>query len=844
MSTRISVPRPPHAHVPRPHLVQRLDACRGAAVRVVQAPAGYGKTQLVAEWARAQPLDEAVVWVTVERRSGTPAGFWRTLAERLGRLSPGGDAAHPQDADEAQEAALRLAAALDRPLTVVVDRFEALTDDTVAENLFRWAAATEDVSVVLAARTRPPAALMSGVGAAVVLGASDLAFTAEETADLAAGLGAPLAESAAETLAREAEGWPLAIRIALQHSADGDAGPWQESGDTVAEAQRELLGGLVGHPGFPALATASVAEAVTPELADALGIRADHLPVFDETVQRGLGWWEHRDGERFFRIHPVIRRALRDRLAPADRREAYAALASWLSARGEHGPAFGAAIESERWDLARHLAYAAFADITAYMSFSTDAVAKLPPAVTRSDAMLGFLSALSAYARGHTARAISALGSAFATSQRRRLLAPGRVTPERVWAQGLLAAGLRLSGRYEFVGPALERFQTMLREVEDPEGLLAPAMGLFANEVAVTELYLDRLEEARQALTHAPRAAGRTKKQQFYGDAMDALILVQQGRFEDAGRRVRALREEGLPPGFEDSFYGIPLQLAAAALHLEDGAPADAAAALRRTEPHWSTTENWPLLLVAHTEASWHGGDALTALETFDVRQAEQHRRARVSPALTARLRAIKAELLVAAGRPREARQLLGGHLRHPRLAVARAMTLLVEGRLADAAATTEEALRLPGLTARDRVDLQLIAAACALRAGDVPAAARPFRTAADLAVRNGMSTPFARLGLDERRRLLDEVGAGREWRDALLARPALFPEGSGEAPLTKKELVALQDLARGVTLARAAERHRVSVNTIKAQRRTLYRKLGVSTATEAVRRARERGLL
>lgn len=844
MTTRTSsVPRPPHAHVARPRLVQRL-AAADAAVRIVQAPAGYGKTQVVAEWARQRQLDQDVVWMHAEDARADPLRFWTTLGDRIAGLSAAArDAASHAVEEGPREAAIRAAAALAAPLTVVIDQFDRI-DAPLAQELFDWAASTAHVSLVLTTRTPPSIALATSVGAAFVLDAADLAFDEKETGLLARALGASLEDERIRTLARQTGGWPLATRIALQLAADGPADPSRGGPDSIAEVARALIGDLADHPGFTALGRAAVAESLTLDLARTLGLAVEHADILDAAAERGLGWWESQDGERRFRLHPLIRRALDSQLSAEERRDAYRSLARWLSDHGEPGAAFVAAVDGAHWDFARYLAYTAFTDVTGSMSRTPDLMARVPASVTRSDPMLGFLSALSHYGNGRTARAVSALGSAFATTQRRRILAPGRVSPERVWAQGLLAAGLRLSGRYEFVEPALRRFESMLDSAEDPEGLLTPAMGLFANELAVTELYLGRLDEAREALARAPRRPRRTKKQHYYADALDALILTRQGRFADARRTVDLLRDEGVPVGFDESFYGIPLMLATAALHLEDGSPADAVAALRRTEAHWSTTENWPLLLCAHAETTWHRDGAVSGLEAFEIRQAEQHRRPGIGPAMSALLRATKAELLLAAGRTREARQLLGAHPHHPLLAVVKAQALLAEGRLAEASAAADTTLRLSGIDPRTRLDLLLVTAAAALRGEDPEAATRPFRHAADLGVRHGMRTPFARLGTDERRVLLDAMGAENDVRDAVLGLPALFPDWNGVPRLTKKELVALQDLARGISLPAAAERHRVSVNTIKAQRRTLYRKLGVSAGSGAIARARDLGLL
>lgn len=70
-------------------------------------------------------------------------------------------------------------------------------------------------------------------------------------------------------------------------------------------------------------------------------------------------------------------------------------------------------------------------------------------------------------------------------------------------------------------------------------------------------------------------------------------------------------------------------------------------------------------------------------------------------------------------------------------------------------------------------------------------------------------------------------------------------PTGTTEdrAPLTRRELVVLSHLSDDVTLDDVARELFVSRNTVKTQVRSVYRKLGISTRTEAVEHARRLGL-
>src|SRR5258706_8526671 len=69
---------PPCTHlVPRPRLTDSLDHRQPAGLTLVVAPAGYGKTTLLANWARGQPWP--VAWLALEDADNDPDRFWRYL---------------------------------------------------------------------------------------------------------------------------------------------------------------------------------------------------------------------------------------------------------------------------------------------------------------------------------------------------------------------------------------------------------------------------------------------------------------------------------------------------------------------------------------------------------------------------------------------------------------------------------------------------------------------------------------------------------------------------------------------------------------------------------------------
>ena len=87
LATKLNVPGLRPDLVPRPRLAQRLDEGRGRGLVLVCAPAGYGKTVLLAEWVRRGR--HLVAWLSLDAGDNDPARFWRHMVAALDRVRPG-----------------------------------------------------------------------------------------------------------------------------------------------------------------------------------------------------------------------------------------------------------------------------------------------------------------------------------------------------------------------------------------------------------------------------------------------------------------------------------------------------------------------------------------------------------------------------------------------------------------------------------------------------------------------------------------------------------------------------------------------------------------------------------
>lgn len=216
---RITIPRLPRRLVPRQRLLRRLHDGVGNGLTVVVAPAGYGKTTLIAMF--AAEVEFQPVWLSLDSSAGAP----EVLAQQLGvafagdrEFEPPAVATKFSDLQAYVHAAARQAALdSDLPLLLVVDNVEELTDAREACALLVWMLEVlpEGSEVVLSGREIPfiPAInARMATGEIVVIEAADLAFDADETRCAIEAAASP--ETADSVLERTA-GWPVAVMASV-----------------------------------------------------------------------------------------------------------------------------------------------------------------------------------------------------------------------------------------------------------------------------------------------------------------------------------------------------------------------------------------------------------------------------------------------------------------------------------------------------------------------------------------------------------------------------------------------------------------------------------------------------
>jgi LuxR family maltose regulon positive regulatory protein len=87
LATKLHVPWPQPGFVPRPRLVQALRRGLAWGRILICAPAGFGKTALLADWARS--VGQPVAWLSLDAGDSDPARFWRYVIAALDQAQPG-----------------------------------------------------------------------------------------------------------------------------------------------------------------------------------------------------------------------------------------------------------------------------------------------------------------------------------------------------------------------------------------------------------------------------------------------------------------------------------------------------------------------------------------------------------------------------------------------------------------------------------------------------------------------------------------------------------------------------------------------------------------------------------
>jgi LuxR family transcriptional regulator, maltose regulon positive regulatory protein len=904
LTTKLFVPPPQPAVVPRPRLIGRLNEGLRRRLTLVSAPAGFGKTTLVGEWVAGCGLPAA--WLSLDEGDNDPARFLaylvaalRTIRANVGEGVLGAlRSPQPPPAESILTALLNEIAAVPEDFVLVLDDYHVIDARAVDDALtFLIEHLPPGMHLVIATREDPhlPLARLRARGQLTELRAADLRFTSSEAAEFLKGMmGLDLSAEDVAALEDRTEGWIAGLQLAalsMQGRADTAGFIKSFTGshrfvldylvEEVLQRQPERVRGF--------LLQTAILDRLSGPLCDAVTGEEDGRGLL-EILERGNLFVVPLDDERhLFRYHHLFADVLQARLveeqpdrAPILHRRA----SEWYEQNSLQADAVRHALAAKDFERVADLVELAALEMLGSGQEDTlfGWLEALPDELVAARPVLSVYYAFALFGRGGfeavDARLRDAerwLDTTAETGEQGEASSVDMVVVDQVAFRSLpgtiAVARAYIAGARGDVPGVVQQARQAIDHLPGDDYLWR---GAAAALLGIAYWTSGELEAAHRSFADGvayQQKAGHIRFQ-VVGTHILADIRIAQGRLNEAVRtyeqslQVAKERDETVW-GTADLYVGL------SELHRERGDLEAATQHLLRSKElgeHVGLPETRYRWYVAMARIKEAQGDLDGALDLLD----EAERLYVESPDPDVRpVAALKTRVWVAQGRLGEA---LGwareqGLSAHDELSYLREFEYSTLARVLIAQYKSERVERsiheAIGLLERLRTAAEeggrmgsvieiLVLQALAYEArGDSPAALVPLERALSLAEPEG----YVRVFVDEGRpmaKLLSEAAAHGimpAYTTKLLAvleseehkgeeGSHRFPTESVVEPLSQRELEVLRLIARGLSNREISQRLFLALSTVKGHNRIIFSKLMVQRRTEAAARARELGLL
>jgi LuxR family maltose regulon positive regulatory protein len=900
LETKLHVPRWRRSLVERPRLSDRLSRGTESALTLVSAPAGFGKTTLLAEWLAIAAADgRAVAWLSLDPRDNDPALFWTYLVAALNTAAPGAGAGalsllqSPEPPGEAGLVTLlNDLDAISDDVVLVLDDYHVIGARDVQDGMaFLLEHLPPQIHLVIASRADPalPLARLRGRGELTEIRAADLRFTpGEAAAYLNEVMGLVLTATDVAALEGRTEGWIAALQLAalsMQGREDtaafiaGFAGDDRYIVDFLAEEVLQRQPGNVQQ----FLLQTSVLDRLCGPLCDAVTGQDGGKAKLAALERGNLFLVPLDDRRRWYRYHQLFADVLHARLRdeqPDEVPDLHRRASGWHEQNGEPSEAIRHALAAGDFERAADLVELAIpamrrsrqeAAVLGWLELLPDEVVRVRPVLS-----VGFAGALLAGGEfeGVEARLRDAeqwLDGATGIGQGSRAPAAQMIVVDdaefrRLPAEIPLYRAAQALARGD--RPATVRHARRALELSPADDHLGRAsaaalMGLASWASGDLEAGYSGYAECMAGLRRAGHIADT------FGCAIAlADIRRTQGRLGEAMRTYeqalqRAPQQGGsVLRGTADMYVGM------SEIHRErDDLRAATQQLLRSQElgEHIGLPQNRYRWRVAMARIRQAEGDLSGALDLLNEAErlyvGDFFPNVRPVPALRARVRVAQGELGEALGWAREqglsfdddlsylrefehitlARVLLAGYTSEHAARPIQEATRLLEGLLLAA----EEGERTGSV-----IEILVLQALARQSQDDVPAALASLQRALTLAEPEGYVRIFADEGppMATLLRAAAKRGTAPGYVRRLLAAVNKTGDGAPASqgliePLSERELDVLRLLGTDLGGPEIARELIVSLNTVRTHTKNIYAKLGVNNRRAAVRRARELNL-
>ena len=879
VSTKLSIPVLPTTLLPRPQLMHKLNEALSHKLTLLSAPAGSGKTILLCQWAAQIPLP--ITWLSLTKDDNDPMRFWSYIVAACQRIQPviGKHMIAQLQSPEPPplEAVLPLLindlAEVQQPFMLALDDYHTITESAIHHTL-RWFLdqLPPSLRLVLISRTDPPLALARRRvhHELVELRMADIRFTQEEVTEWFTHLlHLPLSPTQTTHLLARTEGWAAALHLAAL-SLHGSSNLPQTLADFTGSHRHVidyLIEEVLAHQPEEVhaflLATAFL-DRLTGPLCDALTERSDGQAMLEALERAGL-FVQPLDEQRcWYRYHHLFAEALRVCAAQEIGNEQCAILfrraSSWYEQHGLLFEAVEMALSAADYETAIRVGFSVVPRLLLIGQHATVArwVEQVPHTLRASRPLLCLGLAWTRMLLGQRTLALEPLREAeqsFSSRQER-------------WGLGQVATAYALLARLERNGKDAIRWGQMALALLTEKELAQRCFSMIA--LGYGYRLQGEVTLARQKLLEArPLSEQIESKSAFLGTTLlQGEILALQGQLTQAASCYRQVIEAG-----ETWMHlAIEASLALGELLLERNELGGAAVQLERALSLSHQYEETMLvartvLLQARLLQATASGEQIEEAFWRAVVLARQSKH----PQLQASAYAYQVRWWLSQENLEAVRQFqttsgLTGEeapdYEHEEAALTLVRVLLAQGEIAGARRLLERWLAFATMQGRtqSQVEILMLLARTADMQAQLTEAVALLHQSFQLAAEGRYCQLFVLEGpaLSRLLRLLEPRVRGKASASYLEHVLAAMPAGRSitsplpspgtriplRTPLTPREYKVLRLLAAGLSAREIANELVVSINTIKTQLQSLYRKLDANSRETALIAARAWQLL
>ena len=891
LDTKLYAPRPRPSLVNRPQLIEKLSRGTQHTLTLVSAPAGFGKTTLLAEWlAASRATQQSVGWVSLDEADNDSVSFWTYVIAALQTAVPGIgssalavlSASQPQSPEAGVAILLNELSALPNDIVLVVDDYHVIDAPDIHEQMtFLLERLPRNAHVVITTRVDPALSLarLRAQGELTEIRTADLRFTSEEAVTyLNDTMSLDLRVEDVARLEARTEGWIAALQLAAL-SLEGRRDPGQFiaefAGDDryivdylteeVLQRQPEAVRSF--------LLQTSILNRLSGPLCDAVTGHDGTGRTLDALDRANLFLVPLDDRRQWYRYHHLFADVLRARLIderPEFVDEGHRRAAAWYDAHGFRSEAIRHALAGKDFERAASLLELALPSLLQARELTTLRrwLEALPDSLLRTRPMLSVTYAGGLMANGEMADVEDYLRDAerwLETTER------ARVPDDDAFRHLPATIGIYRAAQAQSVGD-LAAAATHARHVLD----LAGDGDHFERGAASGFLALGAWTngELEAAFGHWSEAMSSLRQAGHLVDAVGCIrplaeIRLAQGRLAEAmrlyeqGWRLATEQDAPVLRGGGDMQVGMSSvsfelgDLSAATQHLLKSSDLGEHAGLALNPYRWRVT------MARIREAE---GDPQGALDLLD--EAARLYVSEFHPDVRP-VGAIKARIWISQGRLADATAWLRDralaveddlsylrefeHVTLARLLMARYRVDAQERWIGDAQALLGRLLTRAEAGGRTHsvIEILVLQALAHHMSGDVTGAFVPLERALTVAEPEG----YVRIFTGEGKAIIPllsavaKAGVATGYVNQLRAHmdgpaPRTSTTQALVEPLSERELHVLRLLASDLDGPSIATELVVALSTIRSHTKSIYAKLGVSNRRAAVRRGEELGLL